>query len=196
VALGGDKQRCDLHFVVQPGTWISESTFCNFFSGDDSYRTCRGIRIRAVFGGGRRLFDLNALFLSSSVVFFQMPKGIIFVTALYLCGQLSTVYRNVVHRRFSITREAGAMAMRLLQHEVIFNELEGADNGKLSGFISKASVGSSLHQMLERRQCLDAVEISQMTDFALTEVTRHFQHQERDDDGGFCNVLLLMAVMV
>jgi len=104
------------------------------------------------------------------------------------------VYRNLIYRRFSITREAGAMAMRLLQHEVVFNELEAADhNGTLCGYISKESIGNSLHHIFERRRCLDATEVRQMTDFALTEVTKNFEQQEDNDDGGLYGALVAIA---
>jgi len=60
----GDKYKCVLQIVAEPGTWVSDSTFCNLFTGGDAYRTCRGIRIKSIFGGVRRLLDFNALFIN------------------------------------------------------------------------------------------------------------------------------------
>jgi len=195
--LSNEEKACRLQVSVVPGAWISDSIFCNVLAGDNTYRTCRGIQIEAVFGGSRLLVDLNALLINicASVVFLQVPRTIILLTALYLCGHISTVYRNVVYKRFSITSEAGAMAMRLLQHDVIFNELDSAaNNGTLSGQISKASIRSSLRHIFERRECLDDAEVLQIADFALTEVTNTFHDSETNNDaslyGAFMTVFL------
>jgi len=189
----GEKRDCRLRAFVQPGTWISASTLCNLFVGDSIYRTCHGLRIRAAFVGARRMVDVNSLFINlcSSVVFFQLPRAIVLVTALYLCGHLSTVYRNVVHNHFSITKEAGAMAMRLLQHELTFNRLESeTKNGALSGNISKVDIGCSLRHIVERRRCLDDTEIKNMTEFALTVVTREFENPGAFEDGGIYSAFM------
>jgi len=129
------------------------------------------------------MLDVNALFINicSSAVFLHLPRVLVVVTALYLCGHVSTIYRNVVRRNFSITKEAGAMAMWLLQHHVAFERLESATGGILSGCIAKEDVASSLHHLLDRRDCLDDEEIKQMTDFVLTEVTKGFKVQEKDE---------------
>jgi len=64
--------------------------------------------------------------------------------------------------------------MRLLHHDVVFERLESASNsGVLSGSIAKEDIASSLRHILDRRDCLDDEEIKQMTDFVLTEVTKH-----------------------
>jgi len=60
--------------------------------------------------------------------------------------------------------------------------------------ISKKAIRLSLRHIFERRDCLDDVELDQMTDFALTEVMRNFSHRdpekEADDEGGVYNATM------
>jgi len=71
--------------------------------------------------------------------------------------------------------------MWLLQHHVAFERLESATGGILSGCIAKEDVASSLHHLLHRRDCLDDEEVKQMTDFVLTEATKGFQVEVKDE---------------
>jgi len=85
------------------------------------------------------------------------------------------------------------MAMRLLEHEVSFNELEapGENHNEGAGHISKAVISSSLGHVMERRgNVLDGNEMEQMIDFCLTTVSEDFNGQDQVlDEGGFTSFL-------
>jgi len=120
-------------------------------------------------------------------VFFQVPKVVIIVIGLWLCGHVSDIYRHVVYRHFSITAEAAAMSMRLLEHEVAFNDLEALDaNGGRLGVIDKDVIAQSIcHLMSRRGNTLDILEMQQMIEFCINTVNSAFKVDEPTKDSGF-----------
>jgi len=180
---------CVLTVEAAPSTWVHLD-----FAKQG---TARGVRVKTITRGTQLAIDFSSIYLNlaACAVFFQLPHAIIFGTALFLCGHLSTIYRSLIYRRFSLTQEAGAMTMRLLEHEVAFNELEApGHNHEGSGHISKAVIAQSLGHVMERRgSVLDSREMEQMIDFCLTTVVENFNGQEQGLDEGGCKSFLTEA---
>jgi len=176
---------CQLTVQRSPATWITAS-IPFMLQNVSASRKYRGIRIKTALSGEAQVVDLHELFvgIASSTVFFKFPP-VIYVTALFLCGHLSTIYRNVVYKNFSITKEAGAMAMRLLEHEVAFSELEATSDVQTGGDISRAFIEDILKHITSlRSNVLDPDERQQMVDFCVSTVTHEFRRSdEKAADG-------------
>jgi len=155
-------------------------------AGRNASRSYRGVRVKVQMSGHQTSLSMNSIFLNiaSSIVFFQLPRGIIFFIAIWCCGHVSAIYRHIVRRNFSIAAEAGAMTMRLLTHEVAFNELQSQSPEVLKhGVLSKAEVSHGLTHVMERRgRSLDVSEMQQMLDFCIDSVGNTFSGADNKEN--------------
>jgi len=113
-------------YATSEGTWIS-TDMPSSLTNLSNTRTGRGVRIKTQLEGHMFKADPNSMFLNvaATVVYLQFPGKVVLLFALFCCGHISTIYRSLLFRQFSITKEAGGMAMRLLAQEVAFDQLEG-----------------------------------------------------------------------
>jgi len=170
-----DQRKCIMSVSSTPHSWVSSASA----STDGTIHANHGVRVRLHITGREYSFDVHSAFLNiaSMLVYFKLPETIVFLVALYFCGHVSDVYRHIVYRRFSLAKEAGAMAMRLLEHEITFSELETLDDQHAGlGYIDKASIACSLEHILSRRtHTLDNTEMRQMVDFCVSKVSHKFK---------------------
>jgi len=74
------------------------------------------------------------------------------------------------------------MAMRLLAHEVAFNDLEQSDdNCAPLGYITKDTINASFNHILEKRSHIDSTRLTHMIDFCLTTVAKDFALPTKKD---------------
>jgi len=149
-------------------------------------RRYNGVRIKLTVGGSFWTPDLNTIFINvaSSIVMLQIPNSVVFFIAVWCCGHISFIYRRLIYKKFSIATEAGAMAMRLLEHEVAFNDLEDPSHGKI-GEISRNAMSDGIGHIMERRgHFLDESALQHMVDFCLNTVTHDFRGADKTPESG------------
>jgi len=177
VTVGGvpDGQACYLRVKPTVGTW-AQAAFPSLF-GKNQHSTYRGVRVRTSMRGKQFSLDINSILINiaSGAVLLRLPKAIVFLIAAFCCGEMSTIYRHLIYKRFDISEEVSAMAMRLLAHEVAFNDLEQSDDKCAPlGYITKDTINASFNHILEKRSHIDSTRLTHMIDFCLTTVAKDF----------------------
>jgi len=177
VTVGGvpDGQACYLRVKPTVGTW-AQAAFPSLF-GKNQHRTYRGVRVRTSMRGKQFSLDINSIFINiaSGAVLLCLPRAIVFLIAAFCCGHMSTIYRHLIYKRFDISEEVSAMAMRLLAHEAAFNDLEQSDDKCAPlGYITRDTIIGSFNHILEKRCHIDSTRLAHMIDFCLATLAKDF----------------------
>jgi len=168
---------CAIMLTYIPSPWVT------FFKGHGNQTAWgHGVRLTAAMKGSHIYVDLGKCFVyfASMMVYFSLPRYLVFCIAMHLCGEVSQVYKNIVYRRVDLTTEAGAAALRLLEHDLHFTELEAHDaDDKGLGYITKQSVSRRLAHIFQKRGIVHKVELQRIVDFCVSTVCTRFVQSKK-----------------
>eukprot|EP00401_Gymnodinium_catenatum_P025667 CAMPEP_0117543786 /NCGR_PEP_ID=MMETSP0784-20121206/45239_1 /TAXON_ID=39447 /ORGANISM="" /LENGTH=805 /DNA_ID=CAMNT_0005340573 /DNA_START=107 /DNA_END=2524 /DNA_ORIENTATION=- len=161
-----DNPVCYVFPVLKGTPWVARRTNIALVGGGGARQArFNGIYLRTRVTAIHRRFDVSAIYLNAAamVVFFRLPQAIMFVVTLWTLGHTSTIYRKYVYRDFSISAEAGSMAMRLVANAESFRLA-----AKERGCISIDAMRKEFVEIMSQRSSeLNAKEVDRLVVFCL-----------------------------